>query len=291
MIWGLVAAVLAALAYGTASVLQARGAQRVAAGTDATGTDAAGTTPTLRSTLTAMITVSFLCGLVLDTTGFVGNIVAARGLPLFLAQPIVSANLVVTAVLATVVLGARLTGRDWAAIGVVVAALVVLGAGAGAEGHGHDRPWLHWTLLGVALGLFGLGLLAIRLVPSRVAVVAGLLGGTLFGLLSVAVRIIDGVSPFDLTAILTDPATYSMVVAGPGGFFMFTVALQTGSVSAAAASIVVGETVVPGAIGLLLLGDATRSGWGIATLVAFVAAVIGAVLVATSKAVATAEAA
>ena len=41
----------------------------------------------------------------------------------------------------------RLFSRDWSAIGVVVVSLVVLGFASGDEGHGHDDPWLHWTVL------------------------------------------------------------------------------------------------------------------------------------------------
>ena len=80
-------------------------------------------------------------------------------------------------------------------------------------------------------------------------------------------------------------------ICGVGGFYLFTVALQTGAVSAAAASIVVGETVIPGALGIALLGDTTRAGWGVVTVLAFVAAVIGAVVVATSSAVEVTESA
>ena len=67
--------------------------------------------------------------------------------------------------------------------------------------------------------------------------------------------------------------------------------IETGSVSAAAASLVVGETVVPGVIGIVLLGDTTRAGWGPVALVAFIAAVIGAVVVAMSPVVEVVESA
>lgn len=280
MIIGVIAALIAALAYGCASVLQAYGATSV-------DDDAAhsGAAPSVMSTLTAMVTVAFLAGLVLDGVGFIGNLVAARSLPLFLAQPIISANLVVTAVLATIFLHVRLTGRDWTAIGVVVVALVVLGLSAGQEGHGRDTPLMHWVVLIAALVIVGGGLLAIRLIHSHVAALAGLLGGIGFGVMSVAVRIVDGVDPFDVGQILTDPAAYAVVIAGVGGFYLFTVALQTGAVSAAAAAIVIGETVVPGAVGILALGDTTRPGWGSVAVIAFVAAVAGGVVVAMSSAV------
>ncbi|GAB2657699.1 membrane protein [Gordonia jinhuaensis] len=280
---GVVAAIIAALAYGTASVLQARGAHEVTE--ESAGASAA---PTLRSTIAAMLTASFLVGISLDVLGFAGNLVADRLTPLFLAQTIVSANLVVTAVLATFVLDARLNRREWTAVVVVVVALVVMGLGAGHEGH-RDHDWLHWALLVGGIVLLLLAMALIHMLPTGVAVVAGLSGGILFGLMAVAIRILRGIEPFDLVALLTDPAAYAVVICGIGGFYLFTVALQTGAVSAASAAIVVGETVVPGALGIALLGDTTRPGWGAVTVIAFVAAVAGAVTIAMSSAVRASE--
>ncbi|NDZ97311.1 hypothetical protein G3I13_18410 [Streptomyces sp. SID6673] len=285
MIIGIVAAVVAALGYGTASVLQARGAQSVADPT--TGADESGQShaPSLRSTVAAMLTVSFLAGLVFDGIGFIGNLVAAREIPLFLAQTIVSANLVVTAILATVILHVRLRTRDQIAIAVVIVALVVLALASVDEGHGHDGAWLHWTVLILGIVLIVGGQAIVIVMGARIAVVAGLLGGVVFGLMAVAVRIVHGIEPFSVGDLLTDPAAYAIVVCGVGGFYLFTVALQTGSVNGAAAALVVGETVVPGAVGIALLGDTTRAGWGPVAVIAFVAAVAGAVTVASSPAV------
>ena len=102
MLIGVMAAALACVGYGTASVLQAYGARSsgvVAAGhgqrTEVTATGA----PTLRSTIHAALTPTFIAGMVLDIVGFLGSIVSARLIPLFLSQTIISANLVVTAVL------------------------------------------------------------------------------------------------------------------------------------------------------------------------------------------------
>ncbi|MDL9937631.1 hypothetical protein QSJ18_12820 [Gordonia sp. ABSL1-1] len=291
MILGIFAAIVAAFGYGTASLLQAHGASRVSAGGEPTATPGAGGAPTVASTIATVLTVSYLAGLCLDGLGFIGNLVAARELPLFLAQPIVSANLIVTAVGAVLFLGARLTPREWTAIAVVVGALVLLGFASGPEGHGHDDPWLHWTVLVVGIVLVIGGVVAMRLTPPGrwVAVSAGLLGGVLFGILAVAVRILDGLDPFHPTTLLSDPACYALLICGVGGFYMFTVALQTGSVAAASASLVVGETVVPGVVGIVLLGDQVRDGWGPVAVIAFTAAVIGAVVVATSSAVESVE--
>ena len=89
----------------------------------------------------------------------------------------------------------------------------------------------------------GLGL--IRVLGSRAAIPAGLVAGLLFGAMAIAVRVVDGVDPFRLGAVLGDPASWAMLIAGIGGFYLFTVALQIGSVNGAAAALVAGETVVP----------------------------------------------
>lgn len=291
MVIGIVAAIVAAVAYGTASVLQAKGATSVsgvgAGGPAAVGSAAVGSgaAPSVRSTVAAMLTVAFIAGLLLDGVGFIGNLIAARAAPLFLVQPIIAANLAVTAILASIVLHIGLSVRDRIAIGIVIVALVFLGVSAGSEGHGGGDRGGHWVLLVIGVVLVGAGLVGIRMSAARVAVVAGLLGGTLFGVMAVAVRVVDGLDPFDLTVLLRDPALYAVVLSGVGGFYLFTVALQTGSVSAAAASIVVGETVIPGAVGILWLGDTVRPGWAPVAVIAFVAAVAAGVVVATSPAV------
>ncbi|MFW0789774.1 hypothetical protein [Gordonia sp. CPCC 205333] len=276
MIVGVLFAVLAAFAYGTASVLQARGAQQVAPDT--------ASPPTLRSTLAAILTVSYLAGMALDGLGFVGTLVSARLIPLFLSQTIMSANLIVTALLGIVVLGTRLQPKDWTAIGVVVAALVTLGVAAGDEGHKPVGAVVHWGVLIVGVVVLVGGIALVAWLGARVAVVAGLGAGALFGLMAIAVRILDGVEPLDVGQILSDPAAYGILVGGIGGFYLFTVALQTGSVNGAAAALVVGETVIPGIIGIALLGDTTRAGWGAVAVIAFIAAVVGAVVIAASGA-------
>src|SRR6478609_9393128 len=140
MLIGLTAAALACVGYGTASVLQAYGARRsevVGAGHGQRAEVTATGAPRLRSTIAAALTPTFIAGMVLDVVGFLGSIVSARLIPLFLSQTIISANLVVTAVLGVRVLGVRLHRRDWMAIATGVVSLLVLGLTAGRPG---DRP-------------------------------------------------------------------------------------------------------------------------------------------------------
>jgi drug/metabolite transporter (DMT)-like permease len=283
MLPGLLAAVLASLGYGTSSVLQAHAARRSAVHADATGMTGQRTptgAPTLAATLRAALTLWFLIGVALDLIGFVGGAFAARMIPLFLAQTILSANLVVTAVLGLFVLKNPLRHRDWVAIAGVVAALAALGLASGHQGSSVAPAALHWGVLLACLVVLTGGQLVVRRLGSRGAVAAGLIAGLLFGGLAIAARIVDGVSPWHPTVIAADPAAWTLLLAGLGGFYLHTVALQLGSVNGATAALVVGETVLPGIVGVLLLGDTTRPGLGWLAIASFVGAVAGAVAVA-----------
>ncbi|MFC9439856.1 hypothetical protein [Nocardia sp. NPDC057030] len=283
MLIGLFAAFLACAGYGVASVLQAYAARRSAAAAQARGAEGQLTetgAPTVASTVAAVLTSWFIIGSVLDVVGFAGNAVSARLIPLFLSQTIMSANLIITAVLGIFVLGIRLHARDWVAICTVIVALAALGAAAGNEGGGSDDPVLHWGVLIASVVLFAGSQLVVRRLGSRAAVAAGLAAGILFGALAIAVRIVQGIDPLNVATLLADPAAWTIAIAGIGGFYLHTVALQLGSVNGATAALVVGETVIPGIVGVLVLGDTSRPGLGWLAGLGFVLAIGGAVAVA-----------
>ncbi|MEU1372740.1 hypothetical protein ABZ442_03605 [Streptomyces triculaminicus] len=283
MIIGLVTAVAASACYGTGSVLQAVGsrksARREAAAAPGTGTTQHGG-PSLSSTAKAAVTWEFMVGTVLDFVGFALGALAARMLPLFLSQTVISANLIVTALLSIKLLGIRLNRKEWLSIGVVCSALVLLATAAGHEGNGDAARSTHWWLLIISVVLMGGGWIAVHFLGSRAAILAGLLSGLGFGAIGVGVRILDGIDPFDLGALIADPALYAIFIAGGVGMYLHTVALQIGSVNGATAALVVGETVLPGIIGVLWLGDTSREGFAWMAVLGFLLAVAGAVAVA-----------
>ena len=100
---GVIAACLAAVAYGMSTVLRALGARRVAeaAADEGEGITTENGAPTLSSTMSTLVDPAFILGTTLVVLGFAGGALAARFLPLFLSQTIVSANLVITALLGT----------------------------------------------------------------------------------------------------------------------------------------------------------------------------------------------
>lgn len=283
MLIGVITALVACLSYGVSSVLQAYAARRSATAAQARGRREQRTAtgaPTLASTVAAALTVWFIIGTALDVIGFAGGGVSARLIPLFLSQTIVSANLIVTAVLGTVVLGIRLHRRDWIAIATVILALMALGAAAGHEGGGSADPALHRGIFLASVLVLGLGQLVVRRLGSGGAVAAGLIAGLLFGALAIAVRIVDGIDPVQWSVLVADPAAWTIAIAGAGGFYLHTVALQLGSVNGATAALVVGETVLPGIVGVLLLGDTSRPGLGVLAALGFLLSIGGAVAVA-----------
>ncbi|WP_327069080.1 hypothetical protein OG500_25170 [Kitasatospora sp. NBC_01250] len=282
MIIGLVTAVAASTCYGLGSVLQAVGSRRSAReereSEQAQVTEHGG--PSLSSTAKAAVTWEFILGTVLDFVGFLLGALSARLLPLFLSQTVISANLVITALCSIKLLGIRLKRPEWASIGVVCGALVLLALAAGHEGTGTTSIATHWWLLGISVVVIAGGAVLVRRMGTNGAIVAGLLSGLGFGALGIGVRVLNGVNPLDVGQLVSDPALYAILVGGLGGMYLHTVALQIGSVNGATAALVVGETVVPGLVGVLWLGDATREGLAWLGVLGFVLAVAGAMAVA-----------
>ncbi|MYW89831.1 hypothetical protein G3I59_04140 [Amycolatopsis rubida] len=268
MVWGFLCALLSAVAYGVASVLQAVAAK---AAPDEGG---AGVDP--RLLLRVLKQWKFVVGLLLDGVGFVAQIAALHVLPLFLVQATQAASLAVTAV-AVRVFGVRLGVREWTAVGVVVAGLALLGSSAESEGSSEVGLGFRLTLAGAAVVLGVAGLLAGRAGDRVRTAGLGLVAGLCFGLVAVAGRVIPSLAPLDL---LRDPALYVVAVAGALAMLFFATALQRGSVTTATAMMVLGETVMPSLIGVLLLGDRTRPGFAAVALIGFVLAVAAALALA-----------
>ncbi|MEU8639083.1 DMT family transporter [Amycolatopsis sp. NPDC048633] len=268
MWWGLLCALGAAIAYGVASVMQSVAAQA----TEDSG--AGGVDPKLLVRVLGQW--KFVVGLSLDVLGFVAQIAALHVLPLFVVQAALAASLAVTAVAARF-LGVHLGKREWAAVAVVCAGLGLLGTAA--EGEGSDPVGLGFRLglIGAVVVLAGAGIAAGK-ASRRVRTPAlGLVAGLSFGVVAIAGRIIPSLAPLDL---LTDPATYTVAVAGGMAMLFYATALQRGSVTTSTAMMVLGETVFPSLVGVFVLGDRTRPGFAVVAVAGFVLAVAAALALA-----------
>ncbi|WP_327299606.1 hypothetical protein [Streptomyces sp. NBC_01197] len=261
----MICALGSAVCFGTASVLQAAAARASAPGTGS-GVDAA-------LLLRAVRQWRYIAGLGLDGVGFVLQIIALRTLPIYVVGAALAASLAVTAVVASRILGVRLSGTEWGAVAVVCAGLGMLGLASGTEGHTAGSSALGWSLLGVSVAVLLVGTVAGRLKGKARALVLGLGSGVGFGVVEVAVRLIDSVD-------FTNPALYALLVGGGSAFLLLTSALQRGSVTTATAGMVIGETIGPALVGVVWLGDRTREGLAPLAVAGFVVAVAGALALA-----------
>jgi drug/metabolite transporter (DMT)-like permease len=272
MLVSLIAGVVSALCYGIASVMQAIAVREASHRSSA----AAGVDPGL--VLRLLHQWRFTASMLIDLAGFVAQLVALRRLPLFAVQAMVAANLAVIAVLAALVIGARLSLREWLAVLGVMAGVGLLGSSAGAEGATHPGAAFKLSLIAATavLGLFGWAAARRLRDPSR-TLVLGTIAGFGFGAVGIAARVLDGFGPLTL---LRDPAAYAVIAGGIVSFVFYATALEGGSVTVATSAVVLAETLPPAVVGVLFLGDTTRHGLTPVAAVGFGLAVLSAVMLA-----------
>ena len=265
MTLALLAAVAAAVAYGVSTVLQAVGARR------------AGGVAALRQPLVAG-------ALGLDGGAWLLSLLALDVLPLFVVQAVLASSVAVVVVLARLVLGAPARRRDVVAVVVVVAALAVVAAGSG-EQPAPRPPGSFTTGMLVATGAL---VLVTALAYRRAgAPLLALLGGLGYSGAAIAARGAHASGPV-LDAVL-QPLALVVVVCGAVGVLAYLRALERGSVGGAAALLSVVEVLVPGAVGLAVLGDVVRPGWGVPVALALVAALTMCAVLGSSPAGRAAE--
>ena len=279
MLVSLAAAVVAAVCYGVAAVMQAmavRAASRRTARTPGRGSAALGNVdPGL--VLRMLHQWRFIASLVLDLIGFVAQLIALRRLPLFAVQAIIAANLAVTAVVAAWLIHLELAVREWLAVVGVVIGVGMLGASAGAETvTGVSYEFKVALILAVA-GIALVGVIASRLRSPAKTSVLGAVAGLGYGVLAVAARVLPG---FSVHELIRDPAAYALAAAGVVSFMLYATALEDGSVTVATAAVVLAETIPPALVGIMFLGDHTRPGLGGIAVLGFSLAVICAVALA-----------
>jgi len=183
----------------------------------------------------------------------------------------------VTAVLASLLIGAALSWREWAAVTGVVAGVGLLGSSAGPEGATQAGAVFKLALIVAVAGLGVCGLAAARFREPMRTLLLGTVAGFGYGLIGIAARVLNGFEPLTL---LRDPAAYAVAAAGIVSFVFYATALESGSVTVATAAVVLAETLPPAIIGVMFLGDRTRPGLEPAAIAGFLLAVASAVMLA-----------
>ncbi|MGQ7297383.1 hypothetical protein [Quadrisphaera sp. KR29] len=276
---GLAAALVAAVGYGAASVLQAVGARRAeAAAPPGAGAAASGLARQ----------PAYLAGVALDGASWLVSLAALRTLPLFAVQALLAGSLAVTAVLGSRVLSVRLGRRGGVAVGLAVAGLALVAAGARA-GRPEPAPAgaVAWCLaLAVALALlcavpagWGRGLLTGR----TGALVLSTAAGVACSVAALCARVVE---PASWLGLLAEPAVWAVAVSGVAGTVLYGRSLAGDGVVLATTALWVVEVVVGGAAGLLLLGDGVRAGWAAPVLAGVVLALVACAALARPAAAA-----
>lgn len=258
-------AALAAVAYGIASVLQAVGARRAAAADEHRG-----------FVFRLLHQLPYLAGLTLDGIGFAASVVALRRLPLFVVQSLVASSVGVTALVAARFLATRLARREVVALCTLGAGLVLLAASAQPESAKPLPTWGRWlVLLGVAgVAAATLAGLSARGASGVLAAVAGL------AFTGVAISARAFTTPHPWWHVVFHPLGWAIVGYGILGALVFAVALERGSVTITAAITFAVETVLPAALGVVLLGDHPRPGFVVVAAVGFAVTVASSVALA-----------
>ncbi|MGQ0575796.1 MAG: hypothetical protein ACT4RN_16570 [Pseudonocardia sp.] len=262
------------LVVGLLSALAAAGLNGAAGLLEAAGTRRARGTRALRQPL-------YLAGLGVDVAGFGLTVVALRHLPVFAVQAVLAGSIAVTVVAGTRLSGTRLRAVDRLAVAACITGLAVVAAGAGSGG-AHPEPGTAGLVLLVAAAL-----LAAAAVPawrSGGAVPAAVVAGLAFGGVALAVRAVhlrtDVID--DLRTLPAEPSVYALVAFAVLGIAAYTRALARGDVGTVTGVLVVTETVVPGAVGVALLGDTVRPGWALPCVLGLLLAVGGVVVLVRS---------
>jgi drug/metabolite transporter (DMT)-like permease len=261
MALGVLAALVSALCYGVASVLQAKAAR----------VDRA--RPGSRPLVRLVVRAPFRVGMVLDAAGFAAQFTALRVAPVFLVQAAQATSLAVTAAVAVPVLKIRLSVREWIAVGAACAGLAALALSAGPENPAPTGVAFRVALIAAVLLLGVAGLAAGRLSEPAGSAVIGLVAGLGFGQVALAARALSGLTPSDL---VRDPAAYALAAGGVVSFLFYAHGLQRGAVTAVTAATVAGETLLPAIVGIIVFGDHTREGFVPVAVAGFVATLAGA---------------
>ncbi|KQY47085.1 hypothetical protein [Cellulomonas sp. Root137] len=260
------AASVASVGYGVSTIMQAVATRRAAG-------------------LAVVAQPLVIAAFAVDGLAWLLSLVALDRLPLFVVQAIIASSLVVVVVLARLVLGTRMRPIDRVAVAVVVGALVLVSLSGG------DQPAVAPPDGFVPVMLVSAGLLAAvfalayrRGHPLLLATIAGL-GYSVAAIAARAAHASGG-----LLDTVLQPLALVIVVSGVVAALAYLRALEKGPVGSAAATVSVLEVVVPGIVGMVVLGDVVRHGWEAAAVVGTAAALVGCIALATSPANAAAEA-
>ncbi|MEV4053845.1 hypothetical protein AB0J55_21865 [Amycolatopsis sp. NPDC049688] len=263
MILGYVLAVLAAVASGSGSILESAGVRRAGA---------FGGSP--QDLVALRRQPLYFLGVGVDLLGFGFAAAALHRLPLFLVQSVLAFSVGVTATISAI-LGVRLAGAGWAALGVGATGLVLLGLSADPGPARPLPPGWQLLLVGVAVVIAVIAFVAQRTDGRWSPIVLGFCAGLGFSTVGIAARTLEVSGPVWHLALA--PALWAMIANGLVAAVAFAMSLQRGRATAVTAIMFTTNTAVSSLIGVVVLDDRVREGFTAAAAAGFVLAVAGAI--------------
>jgi hypothetical protein len=226
-----------------------------------------------------LIQPRYVCGLLVDLLAWGFAVLALRVLPVFAVQAVIGGSIAVTAIVGARLVGVALPVASRVGVVACLAGLVMVAGSAASEAPTPPSPVVDAVLF---VSVLLLGVLVLILRQGHRAWPLALVAGLGFGGSALSVRaahVFTGES-LDPVALLAQPSTYLVLGFWAVGMIGYTTALSRGDVGPITAVFLVTEVVVPGMVGIVLLGDQVRAGWTWVLLLGLVGAVVGTVVLA-----------
>ncbi len=219
----------------------------------------------------------YVLGMLISAVAWFSSLLALRRLPLFAVQVIAAGSIGVVVLITWALTHRRPSRRDSVLLCALGLGLVVLAVSA-APSRPDDLGWVFrlWIVIGV---------MAVALAAVQASHVSGRRGGAL---LAVVAGLADSgmalcaralhLPPHHRLQLLTDPVLWSIVAFAVIGVITFAGSLQRGPASVSLGCQQAVLTVVPSAIGLVVLGDRARNGYELLTVAGFAVTVVAVLL-------------
>ena len=184
--------------------------------------------------------------------------------PVSVVQLLVVLELPFCLILSRLVLGGRLRGREWLAVGAMTTGVVVLLATLAPHGGRPDALGLYTWLRGLALTVAAI--VAVLIAGRRMAgagrpALAGVAAGMAAGLVAALVKPVTSSAGRGLGAVLGTWQAWAALAAAGAAFVLLQNALRAGRLVASQPGITLANPLVAAAWGVLVFQEQVRSGW------------------------------
>ncbi|NMO90707.1 DMT family transporter [Actinomycetospora sp. TBRC 11914] len=224
---------------------------------------------------------SWIGGILCMILGFLLQAAALTVGRIAVVQPLLTAELPLTLLLAAWVFSHPLPAREWVAIGAMAVGLAgfvycLAPSGGDVLGAPTYRSVIALVIgLGVVAGLTAVG--ASRHGQQRAAAL-GLATGTLFGIVAALVAAVGAAWAGGFVGLFTAWQTYAVIVLGPTSFFLLQSALQAGELDASQPGFTLMNPLVGVLWGVFVFGEVPRGGAWVVGEIASAAVIVGATL-------------